>query len=987
MNNEINEQRFARYKTFIVVMVAIFSAIVLRLVWLQVVKGEEFRQEANNKSHTIVFKNAPRGEIYDINGKILATNRQSFNLIYTPTKESEKHFFETMSKVFDILDDNGEIQRKDFPLKINPFRLDFNVSSKSSRLWNERRFKKDRGYDDKISKKLFGNKKLSELNSEEKKRINDELDKITPEKIFYDLISKYSLYDLVKYDYIDKQKKTFQNIDGLSDAEIQRKIESKWRHLDKKIKIKLLTDKYDFKTILRYMIVKDKKRMQSYSGYKPVVIANDLKEKTAFIFEQLQAELPGISVIKQPVRYYPYNDLASCVIGYIKKISLYEKERYEEKGYDISRDYIGASGIEGRYESILRGSKGQESIEINKFGRKIKTLGELTPYPGENIKLTIDADLQRVAEKALDDTMKLRQKLGNKDEKGRVNQDGVDTSNATRGAAVVIDVNTGKILALASRPGYDPNMFAVPGRLNEREYRKFFLPDLDKFGKEYIKKRNLTEYPLYKEKEENELLKGNKEFNIEEYVLNKLFPIAKDIKGNTSIREDYYDIYPKPFYNYATMSLIPPGSTFKLLTAVAGLEEGVITKNTKILDRGYYNKRYKDYKGASWKWNEFRGSHGLQNVIEAIRDSNNYFFFEVADRLFVKGGGECKKGLDMLAKYAWKYGLGINPLSNKKPSTGIEIGENFGQVYNYLSGKNTLAILYMRQLYDFLGKSSASHWVGQYKSIDIVPSVNDSKDVYDLKKKISKLIISQMKADNVSPSEQYKYLRDNVEPVLKELIKTSSHLNSIGYTDSDIEKIIMAINYSVTDAKTEMKRGTNLYNASIGQGTNRFTPLQLANYVATLVNGGYRYKVHLVDGIYDQNGNIVKDYSKPVVLNKTGVSSSTIETVKKGMLAVTSSSKGGTAYKVFKDFPIANGGKTGSATFHNDQHSLGREAYGVYVGFAPYDKPEIAVCVVIFDGAHGGYVAPVAKAIYEEYFKDRILKINPNYKFMYHDED
>ena len=142
-----------------------------------------------------------------------------------------------------------------------------------------------------------------------------------------------------------------------------------------------------------------------------------------------------------------------------------------------------------------------------------------------------------------------------------------------------------------------------------------------------------------------------------------------------------------------------------------------------------------------------------------------------------------------------------------------------------------------------------------------------------------------------------------------------------------------------------------------------------------------------MDKIYDQNGNVIKDYSKPVVLNETGVSPKTIETVKKGMLAVTSSSKGGTAYKVFKDFPIPNGGKTGSATFHNDQHSLGREAYGIYVGFAPYDKPEIAVCVVVFDGAHGGYVAPVAKAIYEEYFKDRILEINPNYKFTYADID
>ena len=177
----------------------------------------------------------------------------------------------------------------------------------------------------------------------------------------------------------------------------------------------------------------------------------------------------------------------------------------------------------------------------------------------------------------------------------------------------------------------------------------------------------------------------------------------------------------------------------------------------------------------------------------------------------------------------------------------------------------------------------------------------------------------------------------------------------------------------ISDANTEINSAANAYYAAIGQGFNAFTPLQLANYVATMVNGGNRYELHLVDKFLDPDGKIIKEI-KPVVLEKTGISDKTTNIIKEGMLEVTSAPKG-TAYQVFKNFPIPNGGKTGSATFNDvTQSALGRTSYGYYIGFAPYDKPEIAVCAVVFDGGHGGCVAPVAKAVYEQYFKAELLK-------------
>lgn len=946
MEEHLRKKNFTRYTAFFICMIIVFSAILSRLIYLQIVKGEDFREQVNNRAHRTITTIAPRGKIYDRNGDVLATNRQSFSLIFTETSESKKKFFDTMNKVFKILDENGEKQKDDFGLKINPFRFEFISPS-----WQEPRFKKDRGFDYDIRRQLFEGKKNEELTKEEKKRVEEELAKITAEEAFYKLINQYKLYDLIKDNYEEKE----------------------WKNKKSQEKINLLLESYDLETIRRYMVVKDEIKMNSFSGYKPVVIANDLKQKTAFKFEQIQASFPGISIINQPIREYPYEDLASSIIGYISKINSSNKEKYEEKGYDISADYIGAAGIERVYENILRGVKGQESIEVNKYGRKIKTLGELEPYPGKSLALTIDKDIQIAAEKALDKVMQEAQELGNKTRDGR--DDDVDKTNATRGAAVVLDINSGEVLALASRPGYDPNLFAVPGRLSDEDYKKYFMPDLEKFGREYIQKRGLAKVDKYKDKDISHMTEEEKV----EYILNDIFPLDERIKNNTTIREDIYDIYPKPFYNYATQSLMPPGSIFKPLTTIAGLEEGVIDEKTRIVDRGYYNKRYKDYKGASWMFNLYGYGHGTQNVVEALRDSNNYFFYEVADRLFEKGGLG-KEALDMIAKYAWKFGLGLDPKGNEKASTGIEIDEFFGQVYNYEYGKKMLSRLYMMNLNGYLSRGEASIWVGVYKGIDIVPTDEDSNEVNKVKIKIRDAVLNEMRSEEISDSTKFNAL---MKELLNDLINIQPEIKG-KYSENDVECMIKAVNSSIRDARTNIIRGINLYDASIGQGLNQFTPLQLANYIATVVNGGNRYKVHLVDKILDPDGKVEEEYGKdPVILDKVNISDKTVDIVKRGMLEVTTNPSG-TAYRIFKKFPIKNGGKTGSATFNdNFQEDIGRTSYATYIGFAPYENPEIAVCAVVFDGGHGSYAAPVAKAVYEEYFKEEILKINPDYEFMF----
>lgn len=934
-----NKHEFSRFNVLVIIMLITFSAIISRLVNIQVVNGEIYRETANQKNHKMISTTAPRGEIIDRNGSILATSLQSYILIFTKTQESEESFFPTMDNVFKILDKNKEVQVDEFLLKVKDskdkktaeYSFDFKTQDKSTQDWIELRFKKDRGFDDIVIRKLYQGKKRDDLNAEQLKKVDEELLKITPEQVFNELIKQYGMEKII----------------GPKSKEELR----------------------------RYMLVKDTLKMQSFSGYKPVVIANNLTKDTSFIFEQMQPEIPGISVITQPIRYYPNNELGSAFLGYISKINPWETDKYEEKGYDISTDYIGASGLEATFEDVLSGTKGQESIAVNKQGRKIKTLGEIETYPGQTLQLNIDKNMQYAAEQSLDAVMLKLQKDGNNESQA------VDTTNANRGAVVVLDVNTGKVLALASRPGYDPNMFAVSGRLTSQLNDLYLNPDIGKMGLEFIQKRGLADIKgILTDKDMAEKSKEER-INI---LLNYMFPIDKSIAGNSKTRKDNNDIFPKATFNYATKSLIPPGSTFKPLTAIAGLEEGAIDEFTTVDDNGPYNKRYSTWKGACWKYNEQGYGHGLVDLRMAMRESCNYYFYDVADRLFANAG-ENKNGLNLLAKYAWKFGLGIEPNSNKNPSTGIEIPENFGQVYNYESSKEILANVHISNLVELLqqGKNEIGD---KYKPIDIVlqkengtkSEIEEIKKVNEKKRKLLDVIKTEIKKEEKSTDSS---IVGTMQLVIKELIESSQGLKNNNYTAKDIRAMAETINATITNASTEIKSAANAYNAAIGQGFNAFTPLQLANYVATMVNGGNRYELHLVDKFLDLDGNVIKE-NKPVVLEKTGISAKTIDLIKEGMLEVTSDPKG-TAYSTFGGFPITNGGKTGSATYNDTvQSALGRTSFGYYIGFAPYDKPEIAVCAVVFDGGHGGWVAPVAKSVYEQYFKAELLKINPNYQFM-----
>ena len=236
---------------------------------------------------------------------------------------------------------------------------------------------------------------------------------------------------------------------------------------------------------------------------------------------------------------------------------------------------MGLDGIEKSMESVLRGVAGEKRVEQTLYGKTVEVISSKEAQAGRNVILSIDSAVQQAAETALESTITSIATAG----ASRADRRGAD---ANVGAAVAIEVNTGKILAMASYPTYDLSTFLA----------------------------------------------------------------------------DYSDLLAdpdKPLFNRAVSGVYAPGSTYKMVSAVAGLEEGVVDVDTVIVDKGIYTY-YAPYTPRCWVYTDYGTTHGPQTVVEALQNSCNYYFYEVG-RLM---------GIDALVRWSYAFGLG--------QKTGVELG-------------------------------------------------------------------------------------------------------------------------------------------------------------------------------------------------------------------------------------------------------------------------------------------------------------------------
>jgi len=512
---------------------------------------------------------------------------------------------------------------------------------------------------------------------------------------------------------------------------------------------------------IRYIIT-----TTGYSATKSITIATNVNEEVVAQISERNSDFPGVSISTNAARTYLAGNLAAHVIGYTGKIKEDEYNANKDT-YNID-DIIGKTGIEYVFEKYLKGTDGEKQVEMSVDGTITGETVAKNAIAGSDVVLTIDSNLQKVTQDSLENCI-------NKIRSGGFAQ----TYDAQGGAAVVMNVNTGEVLATASYPTFEPQWFV--GGISQENW--------------------------------------------------------------AYLRDDSRH----PQLNKTIQSTYEPGSTFKMVTAIAGLETGAITTKERINDTGVYRKYNMEWK--CWYYTSYHRGHGYQNVTQALQHSCNYFFYETGDRM----------GIDNLSKYALHFGLG------KK--TGIELPNE--------------------------------------------------------------------KEGAVASKETYAKLRNG---------------GRIGPGD--------------------------VLNASIGQGDNNFTPMQIAKYISSIANGGNVVKPTIIKSILNSDGSEVsRDEITQYTNEKLGysdtddgitISQESVNVAKEGM-RMAASEAGGTAYNIFKGFNQEVAGKTGSAEAGKDKN--GNDLVNAwFVCFAPYEKPEVAVVVMIENGGHGNYAAEVARDVLTQYF-------------------
>lgn len=295
--------------------------------------------------------------------------------------------------------------------------------------------------------------------------------------------------------------------------------------------------------------------LENHNTYatEPIPIARNLTIPQITAIEEFHDQLDGVDVIIEPIRDYPEGNAASHVLGYTRELTPEDYEKYKDQGYRL-QDYIGKLGLESALEDRLRGEWGGQEIQVDRDGRFIKILGERQAKAGEDITLTIDIELQKIAQNVLGERL---------------------------GSIVAIDPRNGEVLAMASFPGFDPNIFSR--RISPEEWAEVTA------------------------------------------------------KGD-------------PFINRSVRGF-PPASTFKVVTAVAGMESGKYPADTVLMTTPYLAAAGVRF----YEWN--KAGFGAAGYVKSLQWSSNTFF------------GQVGRGITGEVLIDWSRKMGFGELS------GIELEE------------------------------------------------------------------------------------------------------------------------------------------------------------------------------------------------------------------------------------------------------------------------------------------------------------------------
>ncbi|MCI8483550.1 MAG: peptidoglycan glycosyltransferase [Lachnospiraceae bacterium] len=917
-----------------VVIIILFSVLIQRVFVLQIINGKEYLDNYTLLIQKERITSGTRGSIYDRNGKLLAYNELSYSVtiedngVYESNKQKNRMLNEELNTVIHMIEEKGDSISNNFGIQKNEKGVyDFNVSGSALK-----RFLAD----------VYGRTKIGDLKYNKKLGYHEE--SATPEQVMEYLQNNFSIF-VEGREYEDQKEKD----------------------------IVYYTEDEAYKImVLRYAISQN-----SYQRYVLTTIAENVSEETVAVIKENSEILQGIDITEDSIRKYVDSLYFSHIIGYTGKISQAEYEDLSKKSDNYTlNDVIGKSGIEQVMDKELQGTKGIEKFYADSVGRITKMIEEVDASSGNDVYLSLDADLQKAVYCMLEQELAgiLYAQIQNIKE--------YDTNSGTASdIQIPIDdvffalINNNviqidhfgeedaKSVEQQVYSAFLTKQSAVLESLRQQFSAVSPIPyeDLDSEQQMYMSYilSMLEENDIFlteKVDTEDEVYKGWKEdtVSLSEYLRRAIsmdwIDITKfDTESKYSDSTEIYDAlvnyvieelktdreFTKKIYKHMINQELISGTQICLLL----FEQNILQENQEDL---------------------FALQSGSVSAYNFIRDKIKKLEITPAQLALDPCTASCvmvnPKSGELLACVTYP-GYDTNRLANTVDS------EYFSSLQQDLS---------IPQYNNATQQQTAPG--STFKPVTAAAALTEG--VINVGEQI--LTLGEYKEINPSPKcwiypgnthgsiNVSEAIRDSCNYFFYEIGYRMSSSAGVYNENKGIDTIQKYASLFGLGEKTGIEIPENdphiadeyPITSSIGQSNHNYTTTQIARYLAAVASSGKIYKLTLLDKETTSDGTLVKEFKPEVIRNITEVSAASWDAIHNGMRMVAENNKS------FKDFPIAVAGKTGTA-----QQIPTRANHALFIGYAPFDNPEIAIATRIAYGYTSANAAEVSSNILKYYFK------------------
>lgn len=893
------------------VFIVFFGIILARIFTLQVVNGKSYQENFSLKIQMKQPINAARGNIYDKNGKLLAYNELAYSIsindstTYSSTKEKNKAVNAELAEILTVLKNNGETLNNDFKIdRKKDGTYSFNVSSSSLN-----RFRAD----------VFGKSSADDLEYDKDTGIDEA--NATAEQIMEYLMGKDNF--------------------GIS-------------------------SKYDGDLAYRIVVVRYAMLGNRFARYKEVKIATDVSDKTVAYVNEHMDTLSGISVNEDMIRKYNYSEYFSSIIGYTGPISESEYTALHKKNKDYTQnDTVGKAGLEQYYETYLRGKNGEQKFYIDNVGRISEIISSTDSVAGDDLYLSIDADLQKATYLALQNEIAA-----------------IVYSNIKSGEIPINDVYT-----------------ALIGNsvINTEHFSKAKASDTEKNVLSVFKSRQKTTLGKIKQ----ELTSSPEALNtMSDEVLDEFTYIISMLKDDQVLLKNEIDTSDSVYQKWKNQKISPKEYLSYCITQhwidISQLNvDEKYADSTEVYDAlcKYILKNIKtdtEFSKIIYQYMITRGEISPRQLCLILFDQG-VLDYDDATVNKLKNGSLSPR--DFLMKKI--YNIEITPAQLAlEPCTGscVVTDEKTGEILAMVSypgyDSNKLANGVDSEYFASLQHDKSSpllNYATQQKTAPgstfklvsatagLVENVITTSDqirctgIYnDISNKPKCWIYPGSHGlDNVSEA-----IRDSCNVFFYTVGNRLAQKKTGSYNDANgIDLIQKYAHIYGLDQKTGLEISESKSSvateypvmAAIGQSDNNYTTVALSRYV-TAVASGKKYNYQLMNKIVDADGKTVKKYKADYEDISDTLTSSQWDAIHSGMREVVST------MDRFQGFDIPVAGKTGTA------QQTGHANHGLFVGYAPYDDPEITIAVRIANGYSSHNAATAARNVISYYYKETSMK-------------